>query len=203
MKKKYLLALLLFLPILTHSQSTATYGFKGGLSFGNAEAKDFNLDNIELDTKFRTSLYLGAFVEYSLENISENLYTQLELQYVSSGAKIGGASTVQEIKLSQLNLPFVLKYRVAEPFTLTAGIYWGLLLQVEEESSEGETLDAKEDFETFDSGLLIGAEVPIGEDFFLELRYNYGLLDLRNLEKTNNRGSYFNRFIQLGVGVRL
>ena len=203
MKKEYLLALLLFLPVLGFCQSTATYGFKGGLSFGNAEAKDFNLDNIELDTKFRTSLYLGAFVEYSLENISENLYTQLELQYVSSGDKIGGASTVQEIKLSQLNLPFVLKYRVAEPVIITAGIYWGLLLQAEEESSEGKNVDAKEDFETFDSGLLIGAEVPIGENLFLELRYNYGLLDLRNLEKTDNRGSYFNRFIQLGIGMKL
>ena len=50
------------------------------------------------------------------------------------------------------------------------------------------------------SGLLIGAEVPLGENFFLEARYNYGLLDIMDLEKTNNRGSYFNRFLQLGEG---
>src|SRR5690606_1933714 len=152
-----------------------------------------------------TSLYLGAYVEYPLENLSENLFTQLELQYVNSGSKIEAsqAGTESLTRIGQLNLPFLLKYRVAEPFIITAGIYWGLVLNVEEEEIDGNGVDSTEDFETFDSGLILGAEVPISEHVYLEARYNHGLLDIMDLEKTENRGSYFNRFIQLGVGLRL
>lgn len=207
MKKENILAALIFCLFYFHasSQSTASYGFKVGLSFGNSEAKDFTQGYVELDSKFRTSFYLGAYVEYPLENLSENLFTQLELQYVNSGSKIEASQAGPEslTRIGQLNLPFLLKYRVAEPFIITAGIYWGLVLNVEEEEIDGNGVDSTEDFETFDSGLIIGAEVPISEHVYLEARYNHGLLDIMDLEKTENRGSYFNRFVQLGVGIRL
>ena len=203
MRKFYLLSGLLFcLSLNSYSQSTTNVGFKGGLSLGNAEISSFSSGSIEAETEFRPSVYAGFLVEYSLEGISEDLYAQLELQYVNSGAVAKATADVPETTthLSQLTLPFVVKYRIVRPVLITAGIYWGLLLKVEQEAENGTASDVTEDFETFDSGLLIGAEVPLGENFFLEARYNYGLLDIMDLEKTNNRGSYFNRFLQLGVG---
>ena len=151
----------------------------------------------------RADFYAGIFLEYSLENISEDLYGQIELQYVRGGFKADAAESLSfSNKLSQLNAPFTFKYRIFDPLLITAGVYWGLVLQVTEEDEQGNGLDSTESFKAFDAGLIIGAEVPVSEDLFLEARYNFGLVDMVEPPTTGGSDSYLNRFVQLGVGVK-
>ena len=149
MRKFYLLSGLLFcLSLNSYSQSTTNVGFKGGLSLGMLEISSFSSGSIEAERKFRLSVYAGFLVEYSLEGISEDLYAQLELQYVNSGAVAKATADVPETTthLSQLTLPFVVKYRIVRPVLITAGIYWGLLLKVEQEAENETASDVTEDF---------------------------------------------------------
>lgn len=184
------------------AQSDTHFGFKGGLNLGNAEVKPYVAGMTrELDSESRSSLYAGAFIEYSLEGISPNLYGQLGLQYVSSGYKLEGSSP-GNTRLDQLNLPFVFKYRLLGPLLITAGVYWGLILQVRKEDGTEEMSSITDDFKAFDAGLLIGGEIPLTKRLFLEGRYNYGLVDVVQPEESGGSDSYLNRFIQLGVGVK-
>ena len=186
-------------------QSDREFGLKGGLTLANPSVKTWAVTgSVVPETQSRASVYAGIFLEYSLGNISENLYGQIELQYVSGGFMADGSKEAREFsnKLSQLNAPFIFKYQVVEPLLITAGVYWGLVLKVEEEDGDGKRLDSTEKFKAFDAGLIIGAEVPITETFFLEARYNFGLVDMVEPPTVGGSDSYLNRFVQLGLGVK-
>lgn len=187
-----------------YGQSDREFGLKGGLNLADPTVMTWAVTgSVAPETRTRASVYFGIFLEYSLENISEDLYGQLELQYVSGGFRAEEGNNASEFsnRLSQLNAPFIFKYRVFDPLLVTAGVYWGLVLQVEEEDREGQRLDSTDKFKAFDSGLIIGVEVPVTETFFLEARYNYGLVDMVEPPTVGGSDRYLNRFLQLGVGV--
>ena len=188
----------------SYGRSDREFGVKAGLNLANPSLMTWAPSgSVVPDASSRADFYAGIFLEYSLENISEDLYGQIELQYVRGGFKADAAESLSfSNKLSQLNAPFTFKYRIFDPLLITAGVYWGLVLQVTEEDEQGNGLDSTESFKAFDAGLIIGAEVPVSEDLFLEARYNFGLVDMVEPPTTGGSDSYLNRFVQLGVGVK-
>ena len=206
MKNIYLLAIGIFcsLSSLSYGQGGINYGLKGGLNLATAQLEASGMGmTLEFDTQYRTSFYAGAFMEYSLNGFSPNLFGQIEVQYVENGFKMEESELTSEFtsKMRQLNFPFLVKYRLVQRLMVTGGFYGGFVLDVQEEDGS-ETYDSTQDYETFDAGFLIGAELPLNENFFVDARYNHGLVDLLALEVDGGSGNYKNRFIQVGVGYK-
>lgn len=109
-------------------------------------------------------------------------------------------------------MPVVGKYLVYGNLYLYGGSYFGFKLGVKEKYSNGDEYDTGENYNFFDIGLIAGAEYNLPNGFFIDTRYNFGLinmyepvLDYYGKEYSNNSSAeekYKNRFIQIGLGYK-
>lgn len=203
-KKIYLVLLLcLFLSSFSAAQIQMRYGFSGGINFANGDFAEVGSGvSMGVDTEVRTALYFGALAEYSIPAMSPKLYGQVELQYSGNGFKreLPGDTDVR-VRIHQLNVPILLKYELFPQLRIEAGGYLGTILGVQEKT-RSETSKNTGSYKSFDAGFLIGAEVPITYNFFLAARYNFGLVNIADVEEMGVRADYTNRVFQIGMGYK-
>jgi opacity protein-like surface antigen len=166
------------------------FGAKAGLNISNFSG-DIKSD---FDTKSLIGLQIGGFAEIG---ISDKFAFQPELLFSMQGAKdefsesFEGFSSTGEstLKLNYLNVPLLLKYKLADKFSILAGPQVGFLMSAEDEFtftetfdgetfSESGTEDVKDDYESLLLSFNVGASYSITDNLFVDARYNLGLSNL-------------------------
>ncbi|NHN26905.1 PorT family protein [Flavobacterium jejuense] len=172
------LALLLTTSLAVNAQSkdsSAEFGFKGGLNFSNMYTEDVDDNNV------LTSFNAGVYAKLP---ITDAIAIQPELLYSRKGAELvydnAFAEGTAKFKLNYIELPLLLKLNLTDSFNVHAGPYFAYLIdaQVTNETNDG-TFDFEDtynndDFNKFDYGLSAGVGLDF-ESIGIGVRYNYGL----------------------------
>lgn len=203
--KKIILASLILFTTVSFAQEIK-YGAKAGINVSNLRG-DYP-DEID-ENKSKIGFHIGGFLEYS---INDKFSIQPELLFSTQG----GSSEIKESfeyngetyyesftqtpKISYLNIPLMLKYKVIEKLSIEFGPQIGFALSAKskweyvdtEDSSYNETIEVdilnggnynylgtdvevKGRINKFDFGLNLGASYDITEQIFVQARYNLGL----------------------------
>lgn len=185
-----------------------SYGVKGGVNLANVSKNDKAFD----ENKMRVGFHVGGFAEFGLSDMisirPELLYSQKGSSLKNNYPILGDVESTQ--KFDYLEVPVLLSIHVAEPLSIQAGPYLGLLLGYNHDvktdlTGNLPTIFKKEDFSSLDYGLGVGATFHMNA---LEIgaRYNLGLAKIGK-DKTE-AGAEFNTFdsknniIQVSVGFR-
>jgi Outer membrane protein beta-barrel domain len=166
MKKLFFTAAALFAFAFTNAQETK-FGLKTGLNISNwgADAED---------TSSKVGLQVGMFVEIKS---SDKLIIQPELLYSSLGIKEDIEGTTVNFNTNYLVLPVMFKYLASEKFSLEAGPQIGFLLSAKAKAN-GNSGDIKDEFNSTDFGINIGAGYDVSEKVNLSLRYTSGISNI-------------------------
>ena len=227
--KTTILKLLLILPFFGNAQSIH-YGFKAGLNLTDANTGFIytspknstlvsNSQSIKLviDTSPMSSFYVGAFTEFIFKRRSK-FTLQLELIYNQNGTIVNQkdadsnnnfsySASGEKIKISQLNLPILLKLYPKSNFSIDGGIYTGYIFGIKSIISNGTTSELSDtSINKIDFGLIIGGSYYLKNNMFIELRYNYGFINIVNISDTQYgetfENYYKNRTLHFGVGYK-
>lgn len=188
--KKIILTVAAICAVSFANAQDIKFGVKAGLNISNVTGDYQN----EFDAKSLIGLQIGGFAEIG---ISDKLAFQPELLYSMQGAKTEfsesfegfSASGESTLKLNYLNVPLLLKYKLADKFSILAGPQVGLLMSAEQEFtftetfdgetfSESGTEDVKENYESILLSFNVGASYSITDNIFVDARYNLGLSNL-------------------------
>ncbi|MEJ8597848.1 PorT family protein [Riemerella anatipestifer] len=190
MKRIFTSALVVMATTLGFSQEVK-FGLKGGANLATVKFTDTD-ENATYVPDYRTSFYAGGLVEFPL---GDKFYGQVEALYVSNGAKQDKA----QIIISQINVPFMVKYNVVDGLNVVGGGYLGGILSNKNKIGNRISEDNAEDTNFLDGGLILGAEYHLPNNgLFFDARYNLGLANLSKVEDAIVK----NRGIQIGVGYK-
>lgn len=169
MKKIVLSAIAIFAFGFANAQEVK-FGLIAGADFATAkvEVEEFNV------SENTTAFFGGVFVDITA---SEKFHVQPELVVVTAD---GG---------SQLQLPILAKYYLADKVSILAGP--DLLFDLNEKT---------EGLKTFGVGIDFGASYDIDEHFMIEAKYNLGLTDFLE-DSTSDYSVKVNGFF-LGLGYK-
>jgi len=180
---------LLLLTLNIYAQSSKKdegikMGFKGGLNVSNFLSSDIE------EQSFRTSFHVGFLAEVI---VSDKVSFQPELLFSSQGNV--GPETKQ--KYSYINVPLVLRYYVADQFSIDAGPQLGFLVDSFSRGNSGNK--SISDQTIFDLAIGVGGTYELKNNLFFQGRYNLGLLNVNGADNSDTL-KYQNSVIQLSVG---
>ena len=175
MNKVLLSISFVLISIFAFSQASVSVGLKAGANFANT-----NIDGAESVTAFHGGAY-GMFK-----------FTKIGIQPEILFSKQGD----DDVDLSYVNIPVMLKYYLAAGLNLQAGPQFGVLLNAE----DGDGDDISEGLKNSDLSAAIGAgwDAPFGLNF--TARYVIGLSDINDV---SGGSDVKNRMFQLSVGYDL
>ena len=158
-----------------------------------------NITNAEADMK--TGFHVGVLAEIF---INEKFSVQPELLYSSQGAKSKVEGIEYKSSLDYINIPIMAKYYVMDGLSVQAGPQVGFLVKAEDKISGGiasGTRDIKDELQSVDFGINLGAgyELPMG--VFFDARYNLGLSKI-NKESESGMKDLKNGVFQISVGYK-
>jgi len=186
MRKLSILTVMAFLTFISANSQDFAFGIKGGVNVasvgGNSYAGIGGLSSFGS----KVSFHIGGLVEIP---ISEKLAVQPELLYSSQGSNWAFNSSGNKLKLDYLNLPVMVKYYIIEGLNAEAGPVAGFLLS---------TNANKEDFNSLDIAVGVGASYKIGDNLFVGLRYNKGIMNINKDSDLN--GTNQNNVFQISAG---
>lgn len=182
------------------------YGLQGGI----------NISSIEGDFAEIFDSSTGYHINFNMEfEFSDKFSLQPSLQYSLQGGKsiledaITGEYFEDNIKLTYLNMPVLVKYYIFRGFTLEAGPQAGLLLSAknkweyktliladEYDEASGEE-DIKDDFESLDYGIKLGLGYKLNNGLSFAAHYYLGMADIT---KDNIGSKSQTHAIQIGIG---
>jgi opacity protein-like surface antigen len=169
--KKLLLTAVAVLGFVSLQAQEVKYGAKAGLNLSNVTG------DIE-GNSMKVGFQVGGFAEIK---ITDKFSFQPELMYSAQGTKFEeeffGETIEFDMNLGYINVPLMAKYYFTDKFSLEAGPQLGFLLSAKAKA-EGESEDIKDDFNTLDFGLNIGAGFDVSENINIGLRYTAGLSNL-------------------------
>ncbi len=146
------------------------FGARLGLNMANISGE--NVDN----NTMKLGLNAGAMMQYP---IAENILFQPELLYTMKGANYD-LPTDPFWSASYIEIPMLVKYNVAMP-TMKIQPYLGpslgMLMSAKYGNEDSDT-DVKDDMESMEFGLNLGADVIFMKSFMAGLRYNMGLTNI-------------------------
>lgn len=164
------------------------FGVKAGANYS-----DFT--NAGFDTEGLVGFHGGAIVGY---NINEHFAVQEEFLYSTQGAKIkGGLMDGQDIKLSYLAVPILLKYKTNFGLYLEAGPQIGILID-EDFTSLGINSDAKF-AEKIDGGAAAGIGYQFPNGLGIGARYYMSFTDLTKVKTAGFKSDFQNNSAQLSL----
>ena len=143
-------------------------GAKAGLNVASLGGDSYGLGSLGA----RTSFHLGALVEIPL---SEKFAVQPEILYSSEGSDWSFGNVDSDIKLDYIRVPVLAKYYIIEGLSAELGPSFGVLVSADD-SGPG---DAKDRYKSFDAAIAVGASYRLDMGVFFSLRYNKGLLNVR------------------------
>lgn len=162
MKKQLIFTIFTCLLYVYGSAQDFSFGAKGGVNITSIGGGS-NFGVAGLGSK--VSFHLGGVAEVP---ISEKFAVQPELLYSSQGTK-WNFSGLSSLKLDYINLPILCKYFILQGLSAEAGPVVGFLIS---------TNGIKENYNSLDVGIGIGASYKLNDNIFFSLRYNKGLTDI-------------------------
>lgn len=197
--KKLVLGLAIATGSLAFSQH---YGVKAGLNLSSI-SKDGDFS----DSRGKAGFYAGVFMNAPL---AENFSIQPEVIYNNVGAKVD-KNTNTNLNLDYISVPVMFQYNVVPEFYLEAGPQFSFLVNSKFKSSN-QTIEKvanyfnnKDNYNSFDFGLGLGAGFNINEHFGINARYVAGFTDLTkngSVDMANKDGKNRNNTFQVGLSAR-
>ena len=173
--KKLFLGIAIAASSLTFAQQ---FGAKAGLNVSN-------LSNSDLNSK--AGFYAGVFMNAPL---SSQFNIQPELLYNGLGAKKGD----NKLNLDYISVPVMFQYKATPEFFLEAGPQFGFLV-----SAKANSIDIKDETNSFDFGLGLGAGYWFTDKIGANARYVAGLTDIA---KDNGGSAVKNNGFQVGLNYK-
>jgi hypothetical protein len=182
MKFYFTVIIMAFVLIGTASAQHINLGVKGGLNVYSLS------DGGAYSSKIGLNLGLLGHI-----HLTDQFALQPEIVYSGQGTKID--NTNASLNLNYINIPVLLQYMFDNGFRVQAGPQLGFLAAAKTKSGNT-TVNVKDDFESIDFGLGIGASyVHPATGFGVDVRYNHGLTNVF----TSGNSDAKNRGFQLGV----
>ncbi|MHA6698023.1 porin family protein [Chryseobacterium sp. A321] len=167
--KKLLLGAALAVSSLTFAQQ---FGVKAGVNVSNIS------DDNDVQTNSKTGYYAGVFMNAP---IAEDFSIQPEVLYNSVGSKYDYGNASSTLTLDYITVPVMFQYNVVPQFYLEAGPEFGFLVgaksKVESGSFEGSSDLNKDNFNSFNFGVGLGAGFNITNNIGINARYVAGFTD--------------------------
>jgi hypothetical protein len=178
----------LFCVVAQGQSSKKDEGIKLGFKTG-VNASQF-LSSDDIDQSMRYGFHVGLISEII---ISDKASFQPELLYSSQGNMTPDVKN----KFEYINLPLVLRYYAKQNLSVDLGPQLGFLVNSFSKGNEGNT--KLDDQNSFDFALCGGATYDLENNFFVQARYNLGLI---NISKEEGPGAikYQNSVVQFSVG---
>ncbi len=161
-------------------QPKALFGFRAGANLGKLQTKS-DQSNSSLS---KSGFYIGITMEFVQ---AEKFSFQPEINYSSTPNEV-------DDKVGFLHIPLLAKYKIANNMSLYVGPESQFLLSI----SNTDIKDNK--YKKFILGLVVGADVGISENFFLEARYNLGLSKFMDFGLRTHKKFHF---FQIGLAYKL
>jgi len=199
--KKTVLLFALLLSIAGVKAQEFHYGAKLALNRTSFTTDDSDTNKY---LKGKLGLEAGLMGEYMF---NDNLGLVAELKYASAGDYMemsqSGVDFKSYIYLSYVQVPVMARYYFNENLSLELGPQIGFLTSADYETevsydgnTETDSGDLKDNFESSDFGLNIGAGYKMENGLFFNLRYTVGLSDI-DVDKNSTAK---NNSIQFGIG---
>jgi hypothetical protein len=164
MKKLLVLVFVLSSVVMVQAQVQVALGLKAGVNVSK-------LNTDEVESSSITAFHGGAFGLFKFTAIG----IQPELLFSQQGSKIEDINTgdTEDLKLSYMTIPVMLKFYLPGGFNLQAGPQFGFL-----NSAEFDGDNVKDSFKSSDITANVGIawDAPFG--LVLDARYNIGLSDV-------------------------
>jgi Outer membrane protein beta-barrel domain len=171
------------------SFATANAQFQFGVKAGANFASESGSDADEAKTMFNFNA--GVFAKLPLVN---RLSLQPELVYSGQGSKYD-LHPDETRHLNYLNIPILLKYSAGAGFAIETGPQIGFLL-----SAKQAGIDYKNFFNSTDFSWAVGVAYRIPESKLgIDARYNFGIANIEDRDKTRSTGSLRTNAFQLGL----
>lgn len=155
-------------------QAQVNFGLKGGANYVNNVIVTDLFDN---GSDYRLSYHTGVFAKIP---VNRKLSFTPELLFSDKGFRIledvaSPSSEYSKLKLSYLNVPVLLGYKVFDKLSLKLGPEFGYLLSAISRF-DGESTNVEQIWDNeFDVGLALGISYSITDKIGLEIRYTHGL----------------------------
>ena len=188
------------------------FGLDGGLNITDIKG----LPQKSSDSRF----FLGFYFDFKLKDPSWMIHTGVivkstmgakeipvyELDDPDLNAAFVGGSV--ERRLSYFNVPFLMKYRFKNNFSVESGIMLGLMnksldvfsREVIDKEDLTYKIKIRDNYHPLDAGLMAGVNYQLmrGNGMNLGIRYYYGLVDITINDTTPNE---YNRSLYFSVGI--
>jgi len=175
MLKKF--ALLLFCGFLTLNIKGQNFG--GGFIIGLSSSQ---VGGDNLAGFHKAGLLIGIFAN---KNISEYLNFQMEMTYTQKGSnnpKMNDSShpnyLMQDISLSYIEVPLVLKYSQSNKINIETGLLTGLLVDGYYNDIRGKMSNVTNPFVNYDIGILIGINYKYYKNISLNTRLSNSIFPI-------------------------
>jgi hypothetical protein len=180
----------------TKSSNPWHYGVKGALNFSGVKGNG-------MKTSMVAGVELGAFVAYDL---SSKWGLQLEGVGAQTAVKRGDdfltyynvdgySNSDAKAKLTYLNVPLLVRYRLSDEWSFVAGPQIGFLLN----DNENYLNYDRRAFRTSEISGIAGAEFNIS-NVALFARYNFGITNINDID---SRYEWRARRLQIGIAVKI
>lgn len=186
MKKILIVFLLSIVANAAFAQAQVALGLKAGVNVSKLNTDDLESSSI-------TSFHGGAFALFKFTAIG----IQPELLFSQQGSKIEDINTgdLEELKMSYMTIPVMLKFYLPGGFNLQAGPQFGFL-----NSAELDGNDIKDELKSSDISANVGVawDAPFGLVF--DARYNIGLSDISD---NSALGELKSGIFQFSIGYKI
>ncbi|MCP2038081.1 porin family protein [Chryseobacterium sp. HSC-36S06] len=200
--KKLFLGAAIAMSSLTFAQQ---FGIKGGMNVSSLSS-DSQLSDQGSKIGFNAGLFMNA-------PIAENFSIQPELLYSQMGDKydqtIAGTTYARSRHLDYVTLPVMFQYNATPSFYLEAGPEFGLMVNAKnkftnetDNNTITETGDYKDQLNTFNLGVGLGAGYYFTPNIGLTARYVAGFTDIYNSDNNGSDDSVKNNVFQVGLAYK-
>ena len=200
--KKLFVGAAIAMSSLTFAQQ---FGIKAGMNVSSLST-DSQLSDQGSKIGFNAGLFMNA-------PLAENFSIQPELLYSQMGDKydqtIAGTTYARSRHLDYVTLPVMFQYNATPSFYLEAGPEFGLMVNAKnkftnetDNNTITETGDYKDQLNTFNFGVGLGAGYYFTPQIGLTARYVAGFTDIYNSDNNGSDDSVKNNVFQVGLAYK-
>ncbi|EJL75933.1 porin family protein [Chryseobacterium populi] len=187
----------------TSSASPVRFGIKGGMNVSSL-SKDEGLDDQKSKIGFNAGVFANIPIASSFSIQPEVLYSQYgsKADYTVAGTKFSASS-----KLDYIAVPVMFQYNVIPNLYLEAGPEFGFMVSAKNKVKNENTGDSstsdnyKDDLQTFNFGIGLGAGYYFTDNIGITARYVAGLTDVAK-DRPNGSDAVRNNVFQVGLAYK-
>ncbi|KMQ71863.1 porin family protein [Chryseobacterium koreense] len=215
--KKLFLSAAIAMGSLTFAQ---TFGIKAGMNVSSL-SKDASMDDAKSKIGFNGGLFMNAPIAENFSIQPELIYTQYGNKSTTTNSYTTGTSSVVEkttgsTNLDYIALPVMFQYNATPQFYLEAGPEFGLLMSGKVKgdrtvttttgattttSTSAVSTDIKDNLNTFNFGVGLGAGYYFTPNLGLTARYVAGLTDIAK-DRPSGSSAIKNNVFQVGLAFK-